>query len=91
VTEAEAAAQAQVREMVVELEAIRTRLVDTHAKLPVPPKEAAMLLGEEEPDVATEVRAVIECVLADWILCRARHKSDYAASRIMPSGIELAV
>lgn len=26
-----------------------------------------MLLGEAEPDVATEVRSVIECVLADRI------------------------
>lgn len=66
-TEAEAAAQAELREVVEKLDGIRARLVDLHAKLPVPPQEGAMLLGEEEMDVSTEVRSVIECVLADMI------------------------
>jgi hypothetical protein len=85
VTEAEAAAQAEVRTIVEELDALRARLANVHDRLPVPPQETAMLLGEEEMDVATEVRSVIECVLNDSLLCRARHKMRYAASRIMPS------
>jgi hypothetical protein len=85
VTEAEAAAQAEVRRIVEELDAIRFRLTEIHARLPVPPQETAMLLGEEEMDVATELRSVIECVLNDWLLCRGRHKRRYAVSRIMPS------
>jgi hypothetical protein len=65
VTDSEAAAQAELRTLVEELDAIRSRLVAIHARLPVPLEETAMLLGEEEMDVATEVRSVIECVLND--------------------------
>jgi hypothetical protein len=65
VTETEAAAQAALRVIVVALEALRSRLEEVHAALPAPPQEMAMLLGEEETDVSTEVRSVIECVLAD--------------------------
>jgi hypothetical protein len=64
-TSAEAAAQAELRQMVEELEAIRSRLSDLHERLPVPPEETAMLMGEAEMDFATEARSVIECVLAD--------------------------
>jgi len=67
VTEAEAAAQAELHQIVEELDTIRTRLVDLHAKLPVSPEETAMLEGEVEMDFATEVRSVIECVLNDNI------------------------
>ena len=64
-TEAEAAAQAELGQIVVELDAIRARLQEIHDRLPVPPEETAMLVGEQEMDVATEVRSVIECVLND--------------------------
>jgi len=67
VNELEAAAQAELRDIVEELDGIRRRLADIHARLPVPPEETAMLLGEAEMDVATEVRSVIECVLNDSI------------------------
>ena len=66
-TEAEAAAQAELHQIVEELDSIRARLVDLHAKLPVSPEETAMLVGEVEMDFATEVRSVIECVLNDNI------------------------
>jgi hypothetical protein len=65
VTEAEANAQADLRQIVVGLEAFRSRLAAIHARLPVPPEETAMLVGEKEMDVSTEVRSVIECVLND--------------------------
>ncbi len=66
-TEAEAAAQGALRQIVEELNGLRGRLVELHERLPVPPEETAMLLGEEEMDISTEVRSVIECTLADRI------------------------
>ncbi len=66
-TEAEAAAQAELRQAVEDLDAIRSRLATLHESLPESPEEAAMLLGEEEMDISAEVRSVIECVLADMI------------------------
>jgi hypothetical protein len=66
--EAEASAQAQLRQIATDLEAIRFRLEGVRASLPVPSSEAAMLVGELEMDISTEVRSVIECVLNDSIL-----------------------
>jgi hypothetical protein len=65
VTQLEAAAQAELRRLVEDLDAVRSRLVEIHARLPVPPEETAMLVGEKEMDISTEVRSVIECVLND--------------------------
>ena len=64
-TEAEAAAQADLRQIVEELDAIRARLAEIHDRLPVSSQETAMLSGGVELDVSTEVRSVIECVLHD--------------------------
>lgn len=82
--EAEAAAQSELRGIVLELDAIRGRLVELHARLPVPPQETAMLLGEEEMDVATEVRSVIECVLSDRLEPAIRDLA--AAASYRPKG-----
>ena len=60
-------AQAKLRKTVARMEAVRELLRRIHADVPASPREEAMLLGEAEPDVATEVRSVIECVLADQI------------------------
>jgi len=65
-TEAEAAAmQARVLEVAAGLEALIRKLQDVHDGIPVSPLEAVMLLGEEDMDVATALRSMIECVLAD--------------------------
>jgi hypothetical protein len=80
-TAAEAAAQAELRGIVEELDAVRARLEDVHARLPVPPEEAAMLLGEREMDVATEVRSVIECVLNDSLRPAIRDLAAAASYR----------
>lgn len=80
-TEAEAAAQSELRGIAVELDAIRSRLVDLHSRLPVPLQETAMLLGEEEMDIATEVRSVIECVLNDSLGQAIRDLAAAAAYR----------
>jgi transcriptional regulator with XRE-family HTH domain len=61
----EEAARAALRGIVEALDAIRGRLVELHARLPLPPEETAMLTGAMEMDFPTEVRSVIECVLND--------------------------
>jgi hypothetical protein len=61
----EEAARAELRSVVEDLDAIRARLVDLHARLPVPAEETAMLVGEVEMDFPTEVRSTIECILND--------------------------
>jgi hypothetical protein len=66
-TREEAEAQAELRRVVEELKGIRARLRAIAGSLPVSPEELSMPIGEEDPDVATEVRAIIECVLADQI------------------------
>ena len=63
-SQAEAAAQAELREIVTGLELIRSRLLEILETLPKPPGDVE---NEEEMDVATEVRSVIECVLTDNI------------------------
>jgi hypothetical protein len=67
VTEAEAAGQARLLEIAAEIEALSRQLLAVHDSFPVSPREAAMLLGEEELDVSTALRSVIECVLADHL------------------------
>jgi hypothetical protein len=65
--EAEAAARAQLAEIVRDLETIRFRLLGVQAILPAAPGELVRHLDVEEMDAATEIRTVIKCVLADWI------------------------
>lgn len=84
INELEAAAQAELEGILKELDAIRTRLEALHARLPVPPQETAMLLGEEEMDVSTEVRSVIECVLNDSL--RPAIRDLAAAASYRPKG-----
>lgn len=80
-TEAEAAAQAQLREIVEELGTLRAHLLALHQSLPVPPEETAMLLGEEEMDISTEIRSVIECVLHDSLQPAIRDLGEAASYR----------
>ncbi|HXO19103.1 MAG TPA: hypothetical protein VOA87_04165 [Thermoanaerobaculia bacterium] len=60
------AAQAKVGEVAAELQALRDRLSAVAASLG-PERETASD-ADEEPDVATELRSVIQCVLKDDIL-----------------------
>ena len=65
-TEAEAAAmEARGLELAAEFEAFVAKLRDFHASIPVSSQETAMLLGEEDLDVPTNLRSTIECGLAD--------------------------
>ena len=83
-TETEALAQAALRQIVQELDTIRGRLTEIHERLPVPPEETAMLMGEQETDVATEIRSVIECVLSDSL--RPAIRDLAAAASYRPKG-----
>lgn len=80
-TEVEAAAQESLQGIVAELEGLCSRLQELHDRLPVPPQETAMLEGEEEMDVAMEVRVVIECVLNDFIGSAIRDLQQAASYR----------
>lgn len=64
-TREEEEAQAELRRIVEALKGVRSKLRDVAAALPSTLEEA--MYAEEDPDVATEVRAVIECVLTDQI------------------------
>lgn len=66
-TREEERAQEEVRDAVEALKGVRSRLRNIVAALPRSPQEDSMDAGEEEPDVATEVRSILECVLADQI------------------------
>jgi hypothetical protein len=68
-TEAEIAAQEELLKIADELERIQTRLWEVHASLPAPPERTREEEedGDEEMEVAMEVRAIIECVVNDWI------------------------
>jgi len=81
ITEAEATAQAELQKMAGEVAAFCARLAALEESLPVPPTEGLMLLGEEEMDVATEVRAVIGCVLNDSLRPAIRDLEKAAAYR----------
>lgn len=43
------------------------RLRDLHRRLPIPPRDDLMLLGEEDPVFSHIARVVVECVLADHV------------------------
>jgi hypothetical protein len=65
--EAEAAAQAQLKEIAEELKAIEKKLREIHKSL-VPPEDARpeeVAESEADNDISTEIRSVIECVLTD--------------------------
>jgi hypothetical protein len=80
----EAAAQEEIRRIIRDLETIRTRLLEVHEDLPPPPRENATADDPEEVDVTTEVRSVIECVLADSL--RPAIRDLHAAAEYRPGG-----
>ena len=82
--EAETAAREALREMAEQVESIGRRLEEVRASLPIPPNEDMMLLGEDEMDVSTEIRSVIECVLADSIGPAVRDLRAAAAYKSPP-------
>jgi hypothetical protein len=64
-TEHETLEQEELREIVKGLRTLCLALEGLHHKIPISPGEDAMLLGEKEADISTEMRRVIECGLHD--------------------------
>ena len=82
---AETAAQAQLREIGQELEAIRYRLLGVHATLPAAPAELVPRMEvPEEMVLSTHLRAVIETVLEDKIEPAIRDLRDASALPVKP-------
>lgn len=78
-TRQEEEARAELRRIVEALKKVRSQLRDIAAALPSTLEEA--MYAEEDPDVAIEVRAVIDCVLTDQIGPAVRDLSAAAEAR----------
>jgi hypothetical protein len=87
-SEAEAAAQAELPHIVDRLTAIRSQLRQIVESLSGDPGAETMSLGEDEMDVTTEVRSIIECVLNDSIQPAIRDLRVAAAYRVKGRGEE---
>lgn len=74
-------AQETLRKTVAKMKDVRDLLRRIYAAVPVSPREEVMLLGEAEPDVATEVRSAIECVLEDRLEPAIQTLAEAAAYR----------
>ncbi len=60
-----AAIQEELREVLPDLKGIERRLKAIHGRLPGPSNTEREQEAEDEEDVSTEIRSVIECVLTD--------------------------
>jgi hypothetical protein len=85
-SEAEAAAQAELHHIVDRLTAIRAQLRQIAESLAAGPEAEASSLDEDEMDVTTEVRSIIECVLNDSIQPAIRDLRVAAAYRVKGRG-----
>lgn len=85
-SEAEAAAQAELPHIVDRLTAIRSELRQIAESLAAGPEAEASSLGEDEMDVTTEVRSIIECVLNDSIQPAIRDLRVAATYRVKRRG-----
>ena len=73
--------QAELGSMADRWEQDMHRLRKIHTGLPVSPREEAMLLGEVDADLATELRSAIECVIPDRLEPAIRTLREAAAYR----------
>ena len=82
-TEEETAAQAELTELTQELSGLQHWLREIVANLPAAPGETgnADVDLDQEPDVATEVRSTVQCVLADHLMPALRDLDDAARYR----------
>ena len=78
----ESAAQQEMRMIAEELKGIEERLRAVHQSLPLPSEAEAAQDMEEEMDLATQIRTVIECVLADNLEPAARDLQAASALRL---------
>lgn len=84
-SEMESATRTALDRVVEGLAGLRDQLAVLASGLPVSEREDVMYAGEEEFDFPTEVRSVIECVLADWIGPAIRDLKEAAAYGISES------
>lgn len=87
-TQAETAAQEEVRQIAKELTGICRKLLNLHKSLPPATLEAVMFAGEEDLDVTTEVRTIIECVVHDSIEPAIRDLEAAAAYQVEKDQVE---
>jgi hypothetical protein len=89
-TKVEDAVQAELRPLVDRLIGIRSELRQLVESLPGPPEEDVVASNEDEMDVTTEVRSIIECVLSDSIQPAIRDLRVAAAYRVKggPAGFK---
>ncbi len=73
------AAQAQLLEIVRDLEAVKLRLVGVKESLPDDAGPEAAVADLEKLDVRTEIRSVVECVLNDWMAPAIADLAEMAA------------
>jgi hypothetical protein len=85
-SEAEDAAQAELPHIVDRLTTVRSQLRQIVESLSGDPEEEATSLDEDEMDVKTEVRSIIECVLNDSIQPAIRDLRVAAAYRVKKRG-----
>jgi hypothetical protein len=78
-------AQAALKGCRRRLLAVTETLRAIRAGLPAP-ADFEERLEHQRWDVATSILSHVDCVIADNLLCRARHNRFYAEPRIMPSG-----
>jgi len=77
-SDVERAARTAIERIVEGLKACSDELAAVRSSLPASEREDVMYAGEEEWDFPTEVRSVIECVLADWLGPAIRDLRDAA-------------
>jgi hypothetical protein len=78
----EARAQEELRTIAEELKGIETRLRAVHQSVAAPAEAEATQDADDEMDLATEIRTVIDCVLADNLEPAIRDLQAASALRI---------
>jgi hypothetical protein len=63
--EEEAHIRSELHSLVDDVEALTRRVWELHARIPLPPGDDLMLVGEEEPVFLHVARVVLECALGD--------------------------
>lgn len=82
----EARAQEELRRIVEELKSTGTRLRAVHQSVAAPAEDEATQDAADEMDLATEIRTVIDCVLADNLEPAIRDLQAVSALRAKDTG-----
>jgi hypothetical protein len=66
-TDNEAKIRSELRDIIQEADRLAGRMRELQERLPIPPRDDLMLVGEEEPVFLHVARVVLECALADCL------------------------